>query len=125
MILGLGHWWMEVDSDGMPTGSICSAFYGESDKPVEGKWVLVVDSLNGNHYKGVGFSWSNDFAGMTKEYAQVIKALRISGCSWGRIAEIMEVVTGTNEEWGQVAGKDMCDKAALIFNEDPNLEPWN
>ena len=39
--LGLGYWWMQVDSDGMPTGHICSAFYGDNDKPMEGNWILV------------------------------------------------------------------------------------
>lgn len=41
MILGEGHWWIQVDDDGMPTNHICSAYYGDSDKPTVGKWILV------------------------------------------------------------------------------------
>lgn len=41
MVLGKGHYWVEVDSDEEYTGNICSAYYGESDKPTVGIWILV------------------------------------------------------------------------------------
>lgn len=66
-------------------------------------------------------SWQNDFLDMQQEHAQVIKILRMSGCTWGRIAEIFEVICHNPEEdWGQVAGKDLVAKAAQILGEDEN-----
>jgi hypothetical protein len=32
---------MRVDGDGEPTGHVCSAWYGDADKPMDGEWVLV------------------------------------------------------------------------------------
>lgn len=40
-VLGNGHYWIEIDEDDLPTGSACSAYYGESDKPMSGNYVLV------------------------------------------------------------------------------------
>jgi hypothetical protein len=40
-VWGPGYWWMELDEDGEPTGHICSAYYGESDRPMQGTWILV------------------------------------------------------------------------------------
>lgn len=68
------------------------------------------------------FSSYCDFNEMTKEHAQVIRALRVSGCTWGRISEIMEIVTNTNEQWGQLDGKIMCQKAADILVDDSEFE---
>lgn len=67
----------------------------------------------------------NSFQNMIKEHAQVIMALRIVGCTWGRIAEIMQVVTTTNEHWGQLDGKEMCEVAAKILNDDPEFSKWS
>lgn len=64
----------------------------------------------------------NDFEGMSKEHAQAIRALRVSGCTWGRISEIMQVITNTIEEWGQLDGKLMCQKAADILVDDSDFE---
>jgi hypothetical protein len=66
------------------------------------------------------FTGKNDFQEMTKEHAQVIRALRVSGCTWGRISEIMEAVTETTEKWGQMDGKIMCQKAE-DFYQDPDF----
>jgi hypothetical protein len=41
MVLGPGYWWLEVDENGVITGNICSAYYGTSDKPIEGIWKLI------------------------------------------------------------------------------------
>ena len=41
MILGKGYYWIEADEDGEYTGNMCSAYYGESDKPTVGNWILV------------------------------------------------------------------------------------
>lgn len=68
------------------------------------------------------FSSLDDFNGITKEHAQVIRALRVSGCTWGRISEIMGVVTTTNEQWGQLDGKIMCQKAADVLVDDSEFE---
>lgn len=68
------------------------------------------------------FTGRDSFAGMTKEHAMVIRALRISGCTWGRISEIMTKVTETNEPWGQMDGQEMCQKAADILVDDSDFE---
>ena len=44
-VLGPGHYWIEVDKDGEYTGNMCSAYYGHSDKPIEGVWKLVKEVL--------------------------------------------------------------------------------
>jgi hypothetical protein len=40
-----GHYWLLIDPETeLPSnepGSACSAYYGLSDKPVEGNWVMV------------------------------------------------------------------------------------
>jgi len=41
MTLGKGHYWIEINDAGDYTGHICSAYYGEADKPTEGIWILV------------------------------------------------------------------------------------
>lgn len=35
-------YWLEVNPETMlPTGKACSAYFGLSDKPIEGYWLLV------------------------------------------------------------------------------------
>lgn len=53
---------------------------------------------------------------MTRTEAQVIRALRLSGCTFGRISEIMNELL--NWEKGQYVGKLYCKKAALLMEED-------
>lgn len=39
---GPKYYWMEVDPETKnPTGEVCWVFYGFSDKPTEGYWILV------------------------------------------------------------------------------------
>ncbi len=34
------EFWVEIDADCMPTGNICSAYYGDADKPkLESNWL--------------------------------------------------------------------------------------
>lgn len=36
------HYWLEVDPETKnPTGQVCWAYYGQSDKPTDGYWILV------------------------------------------------------------------------------------
>lgn len=39
-----GHYWLEIGKDGLPTGHVCSGYYGENDRPKDRKgkkWILV------------------------------------------------------------------------------------
>lgn len=87
-------------------------------------WSSWIDPKCPNHGPSPKFTERNEFSNMTKEHAMVIRALRVSGCTWGRISEIMQVVTNTSlidEFWGQMAGHDMCRKASEILNDDPEF----
>ncbi len=36
------RYWLEIDPEtGNPTDQVCWAYYGESDRPIEGYWILV------------------------------------------------------------------------------------
>lgn len=36
------HYWIQLDPDSRnPTGKICHGYYGLSDKPMDGLWILV------------------------------------------------------------------------------------
>lgn len=60
---------------------------------------------------------------MTRTQAQVIRGLRLSGCTFGRISEIMNELLGW--EKGQYVGRRYCMKAASILEMDWSAEPWN
>jgi len=63
----------------------------------------------------------------TKEEAQamIIRILRRHGCTWGRIGELCALAFNLKEYGGQMLGKELCDGAAKLFDEDPKKEPWN
>lgn len=45
IIYGDGYYWLSVDYvTGNPTGEACWAYYGLSDKPTEGNWILVKEA---------------------------------------------------------------------------------
>ena len=70
--------------------------------------------------------WDDGFADMTEGQARTIRAWRSEGhATWrsvaGRAADTWAGEWGTN----QLAGIELCGRAALILGEDPYQEPWN
>lgn len=55
---------------------------------------------------------------MTLEMARAVRRLRCEdGCTWGRIGE--------TAGGGQILGREMCYRAAVLLGENPHEEPWN
>lgn len=59
--------------------------------------------------------------------AKFIRVLRVDlGCTWGRIGELWEQMTGNVHGSGhQTSGGRLCEWACSILGENPGLEPWN
>lgn len=68
---------------------------------------------------------------MTIEQARIVKSFRADqGCTWRAVAERCHELWG--EEWeswfptsNQLMGMALCETAARLLGEDPDLEPWN
>ncbi len=59
--------------------------------------------------------------------AKWIRVLRVDlGCTWGRIGELYEYVTGGVYNGGhQQSGGALCEWAAALLGEHAGEEPWN
>lgn len=61
---------------------------------------------------------------LNEEMARVIRTWRVDlGCTWGRIGELAHKVWGFENT--QQKGASLCERAALMLNEEPNSEAWN
>jgi len=57
--------------------------------------------------------------------AMIVRMMRVSaGCTWGRIGEIYGKAFNLKNA-GPIFAKMLCDRVALLFDENPNEEPWN
>lgn len=70
--------------------------------------------------------WEEIEEKMTLEQAQFVREKKLDKwCSWRAIAGICHDEWNGDWECNQLAGMDICKKAASFFNEDYMQEPWN
>lgn len=94
--------------------------------------VIPPDELDGWITKAtaVARSFNEEFAPlMTKELADRIRMARIDQeLTWRGVAvEMYEIWPDArwNPPSNQLAGRALCDQAAIFLGEDPKREPWN
>ena len=62
---------------------------------------------------------------MTEIQAQLVRGWRVGlGCTWGAIGSRWSELYPW-DDGGQILGKALCYRAAMLLNEDPHDEPWN
>ncbi len=67
------------------------------------------------------------FAGMTREQAEYVRSLRVDSddYSWRGVAAACAEAWDGDWESNQIAGMVICKRAAEMFGENYNVEPWN
>ncbi|MEQ0565698.1 hypothetical protein ABJI51_42040 [Amycolatopsis sp. NEAU-NG30] len=61
-----------------------------------------------------------------RELAQLIRAWRVDEQqTWREIAARVAGHLDLPHSGNQLAGRDLCLKAARLLGEDPDVEPWN
>lgn len=61
-----------------------------------------------------------------RELAQLIRAWRVDGeQTWREIAAHVASHLDLPPSTNQIAGRDLCFKAARLLGDDPDAEPWN
>jgi hypothetical protein len=71
-------------------------------------------------------AFDGDFAGLTREQADFVRDLRVGRrYTWRAVAETCAVEW--SGDWGsnQLAGMALCERAARLLGEDPDVDPWN
>ena len=61
-----------------------------------------------------------------RELAQLIRAWRVDEeQTWREIADRVTSHLDLPRSTNQIAGRNLCLKAARLLGEDPDAEPWN